>query len=79
MIMNTLVFVIALTLGLLQIPNRSNFPETIYLPILVSMFAKYVIGDWDKGYTYTTKDVVYWVSQLVTSYMTIQLYKKIKD
>ena len=68
MIVVTLLFVAIATLILLQIPNRSNLPTEYIVPILVALLTKYSMGDWDRGFQWSTTDIAYWVAVLGLSY-----------
>ena len=67
-ILSTLVFVILCSKLLSFIKNKSNFPKKYIIPILVAGLTKYCIGDWDKGYTWSLMDILYWMIIIVTSY-----------
>ena len=71
----TFLFVVIVTLGLSMIQNRSNFPKYIVIPLLTALLTKYTLGDWDSGFRWTSNDVLFWVSVLATSYVTLQLIK----
>jgi hypothetical protein len=71
----TFLFVVIVTLGLSMIQNRSNFPTYIVVPLLTALLTKYTLGDWDSGFRWTSNDVLFWVSVLATSYVTLQLIK----
>ena len=71
----TFLFVVLVTLGLSMIQNRSNFPTYIVIPLLTALLTKYTLGDWDSGFRWTSNDVLFWVSVLTTSYVTLQLIK----
>jgi len=73
MVIKTLFFTIITSLILIYIGNHSNFPSTIIVPIITALLVKYSLGDWDNGYRYTSIDIVYWTSILLTSYVTIKL------
>ena len=64
-------FTSILTLIFLNIPNKSNFPKKIMIPILVSLIIKYSIGDLDKGYNYTTLDILYWFLIIFIPYIIV--------
>ncbi len=72
----TILFVCICTICFLFIPNKSNFPTIIILPILISAITKYVIGDWDKDYQWSHLDIFFWISTIGTSYFTILLFKR---
>jgi predicted membrane protein len=71
----TFLFVVLVTLGLAMIPNRSNFPTTIIVPILTALLTKYTLGDWDRGFRWSSSDLLFWTSVLAISYITIKYVK----
>ena len=73
-IINTIGFTILITILFLMIPNKSNFPKEIMIPILVAGITKYSLGDWDKKYKWTHLDILYWISIISTSLATIYLF-----
>lgn len=73
-IINTIGFTIFITILFLMIPNKSNFPKEIMIPILVAGITKYSLGDWDKKYEWTYLDILYWISIITTSLATIYLF-----
>lgn len=72
----TLIFVCFCSIFFLSIPNKSNFPTIIYIPLLVSLLTKYVVGDWDKNFQWSYVDFFYWISTIGTSFLTIILLKR---
>jgi hypothetical protein len=66
-----LIFIIVATIFLKIIPNKSNFPEEIVIPIIVALITKYSLGDLDKGYKYTILDIFYWILILLVSYLIV--------
>ncbi len=64
---------ILLTVIFYYIPNKSNFNKYYIIPIIVFLIIKYISGDWDKGYVYTYKDILYILSIIITSIVTIYL------
>ena len=72
-IINTVSFTILTTILFLMIPNKSNFPKEIIIPILVAGITKYSLGDWDKKYKWTHLDILYWISIISASVVTIYL------
>jgi hypothetical protein len=70
----TFLFVVLVTVGLAMIPNRSNFPTSIIVPILVALLTKYTLGDWDRGFRWTSSDLLFWTSILAISYITINSF-----
>ena len=72
-IINTIGFTIFITILFLMIPNKSNFPKEVMIPILVAGITKYSLGDWDKKYIWTHLDILYWISIISASVVTIYL------
>ncbi len=70
MYIETIIFVICLSVVITLIPNKSNFPTIYIVPVIVALMTKYSMGDWDKGYVFTRSDIWYWVSILIVSYIT---------
>ena len=60
-----------LTVIFFHIPNKSNFPKQIMIPIIVSLIIKYLFGDLDKGYQYSVYDIYYWFTILFIPYITV--------
>ena len=71
----TFLFVVMVTLGLSMIQNRSNFPTIIMVPLLTALLTKYILGDWDSGFRWTSNDVLFLGSVLAISYATLQFLK----
>jgi hypothetical protein len=69
----TFLFVIIATTILSFVKNKSNFPSTIMIPIIVALLTKYALGDWDVGYAWTYLDIFYWGSILTISYTLVRL------
>ncbi|MBH45564.1 MAG: hypothetical protein CMC93_02995 [Flavobacteriaceae bacterium] len=74
-ILTSLLFTSLFSFLLLLLPNNSNFPSYIAVPILASALTKYTIGDWDKNFQWSSLDFLFWISILTTSLLTIKLYK----
>lgn len=72
------LFVFSLSIFFFYIPNKSNFPKKYMIPIMVSLIIKYIMGDLDKGYTYTVKDIYYWSIILFIPYMVVLYLEKNK-
>ena len=53
----SLLFPILATIALFYIENRSNFPEEVMIPVIVSLLTKYVLGDVDEGFQWSVSDV----------------------
>ena len=47
MIIETILFVIVLSIIFSFIENKSNFPSIIMIPLIVGSITKYSLGDWD--------------------------------
>lgn len=71
-IIYTIVLAVTLTLLFKQIRNKSNIPNEMIIPVIVALIVKYVLGDWDSGYSWTVSDIIYWVTIITTSYMIIK-------
>ena len=71
--MKTLLFVIVVSYLLTFIQNKSNFPSEVMIPLIVALFTKYTLGDWDKGYIWTVSDMYYWTSIVLVSYLVVRL------
>jgi hypothetical protein len=70
-----LFFISIVTLLFLNVPNKSNFPKKIIIPILVALITKYSIGDLDKGYQYTISDIYYWFLILFIPYIIVVYFE----
>ena len=66
-----ILFVILSTLLLSFIKNKSNFSSYFMIPLIVSLFTKYSLGDWDKGYQWSISDIWYWLSLVGFSLLTL--------
>ncbi len=75
-IIKTIVFVSLTTIVLYSIENKSNFSSELIIPILAALFTKYVLGDWDKGFVWTSSDLFYWILLIGTSFITIKILQK---
>ena len=76
-LINTTVVNISLSIIFTFIPNKSNFKSEYYIPIMVSLITKYIIGDFDKGYVYTLSDISFWIYNIFISYFVIRLKNKL--
>mgnify|MGYP001584517892 CR=1 FL=1 len=76
-----LFLTMCLTLVLSFIPNKSNFNSYYIIPFIVLLLIKYCVGDWDIGYKYTNKDILYLCSIILVSlcslYIKTTLVKKL--
>lgn len=70
----TLLFAIAVTWLLTFINTTTN---ALFIPAIVSLLTKYVLGDWDYGYTYTYYDIFYWGSVIGVSYGFLKFLGKV--
>ena len=71
----TVLLTIIITVVLNNIPNNSNIPNRIIVPLISALLVKYIIGDWDTGYVFTYMDIFYWVVIIVISnYITKVLH-----
>ena len=68
-VLQTLAFVAIVSAALSFVPNRSNFPTAVVCALIAALLAKYVLGDWDEGYSYTTTDIIYWGSIGAVGYL----------
>jgi len=78
MIPETILVVIILSIMFSFIENKSNFPNIVIIPIIVGSITKYILGDWDTGYSWTIFDIFYWGSLLGFSIITVFTINKIK-
>jgi hypothetical protein len=76
-IIKTLLSTIFLSILLFLFNNKSNFKTEYIIPIIVALLVKYLLGDWDKGYSWSCSDIQYWLFILIISYITIILLKKL--
>lgn len=65
------ISVIVFTILLFCIKNNSNFSKFITIPIIVAMLTKYIVGDFDSGYTWSISDVFYWLYIFALSYVLL--------
>lgn len=66
-----LIAAIVMTFIFLHIPNKSNFPSYVMIPLIVSLIIKYSMGDLDRGYQYTVSDIYYWAIILLVPYAIV--------
>jgi hypothetical protein len=78
MIIETILFVISLSLLFSFVENKSNFPSIIVIPLIVGFITKYILGDWDEGYSWTISDIFYWMCILFFSALTVFVVQKTK-
>ena len=65
------IFIIISTIILNLLPNKSNFNKLYIIPIISSILSKYIIGDWDLGYNYTFYDLLFWIYNLLLSFVIL--------
>ena len=58
-----------------MIPNRSNIPDELIIPLIAALVSKLAVGDWDPGYQLSVVDLVYWPVLLLTAYVTVKIVK----
>ena len=78
MIIETILFVIVLSIIFSFIENKSNFPSIIMIPLIVGSITKYSLGDWDYGYAWTISDIFYWITLIGFSSATVFIVNKTK-
>ena len=66
-----IIVAIILTILFYLIPNKSNFPKKIMIPLIVSLIIKYSIGDLDRGYQWTVSDIYYWMMILDIPFIVV--------
>ena len=67
----TTLLIFIFTIILNHVKNKSNFSKFIIIPIIVSLLTKYIIGDFDSGYTWSIRDIFYWFYIFTLSYMIL--------
>ena len=75
-ILITCILSILLSIILYFIPNKSNYSQYFMIPIIVILLIKYTLGDWDKGYIYTHKDILFYLILGSISILTIFILTK---
>ena len=78
MILQTISFVIFLTIVFSFIKNKSNFSSYLIVPVIVSLLTKYVYGDWDVGFVWSQLDILYLSSLIGTSLLTLKLVELVR-
>ena len=77
--MNKFVSSTALTMSvsyiLTNVQNRSNFRKEYVIPFIALLMTKYIVGDFDMGYTWTLNDVVFVSYVLLLSYVVVRFSK----
>ena len=72
----TCILSILLSIILYFIPNKSNYSHYFMIPIIVVLLIKYTLGDWDKGYIYTYKDILFYLVLGLISIITVYILTK---
>lgn len=70
-----LVIIISIILKLFK--NNSNFKQENIIPVISTLLVKYLWGDFDNGYIYTTSDISFWIILPVSSFITIKVLDKL--
>ena len=65
----TFIFTILITLFFNNIENKSNIPCEYIVPLITAGIIKYIIGDWDVGSKWSYKDILYFISILLISFV----------
>jgi hypothetical protein len=68
---NSTALTVSLSYILKNIKNRSNFKKEYIIPLIALAVSKYVVGDFDMGYTWTTTDIFYVLYTLTISYLVV--------
>jgi hypothetical protein len=71
-IISTIILVIFISILLLQFKNYSNFSKEIIIPLISVLCVKYLLGDWDSGYSWTILDIFYWTILPIISYLIVK-------
>lgn len=76
-VIKTLIFSILISLLFNNIPNKSNIPNEQIIPLMCFVITKFIIGDWDIGSKWSLKDLTYFISLILISFITIKKSSKI--
>ena len=76
-ILLTIISTIITTCFYYFIENKSNFSKYYIIPIIVVLIVKYGLGDLDKGYKYTYKDLLFLFIRILFSISTIYILDKL--
>ncbi len=68
---NSTALTVSLSYILKSIKNRSNFKKEYIIPLIALVVSKYVVGDFDMGYIWTTTDIFYVLYTLTISYLVV--------
>lgn len=74
-ILFTILCSILITLFFLLIPNKSNITDLFMIPLLACIILKFCIGDWDYGSKYSWSDILFFVTIILASILTIKILK----
>ena len=77
-IINIIILSIIFTSVLYFIPNKSNFSKIYIIPIITALLVKYIYGDLDKNYQWSSKDIYYWLIIFLTSFLNIRILEILK-
>ena len=65
---NSTALTVSLSYILTNIQNRSNFRKEYVIPLIALLMTKYIVGDFDTGYTWTLNDIIFVSYVLLLSY-----------
>jgi hypothetical protein len=72
---NSTTLTVSLSYILTNIQNRSNFRKEYVIPLISLLMTKYIIGDFDMGYTWTFNDIIFVSYVLLLSYAVVRFSK----
>lgn len=71
------LFLVIATVFMLRLPNNSNLPTYIVIPLLVSLLAKYIHGDLDTGFVWSKSDAFYWIYVIGVPLIVVIFYERV--
>ena len=72
---NSTALTVSLSYILTNIQNRSNFRKEYVIPLIALLMTKYIVGDFDTGYTLTLNDIIFVSYVLLLSYAVVRFSK----
>ena len=72
---NSTALTVSLSYILTNIQNRSNFRKEYVIPLIALLMTKYIVGDFDTGYTWTLNDIIFVSYVLLLSYAVVRFSK----
>ena len=72
---NSTALTVSLSYILTYIQNRSNFRKEYVIPLIALLMTKYIVGDFDTGYTWTLNDIIFVSYVLLLSYAVVRFSK----